>query len=265
MRESGALGNLAPVGTDALPGASWHHGPLKFEKYVHDDQPPYDPTGPRRFVIWQRLTKHDVPAGWKRGIPGLGFRMTGFSRVEDGDPAKWSGHARRHLKHYNKLAAAGQREIFRTDIETYLKAYAKADQDRAMKSAYPGILREKQKAHGDLLFLMVSRRPGGPIDAGLAYLHIPEAKQSTHVSAFMAGAGKEDSAPTGLIAEWFAACAKAGLPYLDFGLFWAPGEGRDWYGFSRYKAQFAIRLIHYPRALYRWYGRSMWKEIFGIK
>lgn len=265
-RESIALANLSPAGTDVCPGAQWYHGPLRFEKYVGDCEPAYDPTGKLRFVVWQRIERTDKPAGWKTGLPGLGFRMTGFSRVENRDGRNWSPHAKRHLAHWKKLMAKGEREIvFDLSLEEYLDAYALADQDRTMKSVFPNIIREKIKAHGRLLHLIGSRRPGGPIDAGFCYLHIPEARQSTHVSAFMAGDAKKDSASTGLIAQWFEDCAAAGIPYLDFGFFWAPGDPSDWHGFSRFKSQFAVRLIQYPRALYRWYGESPWKTLFKWK
>lgn len=260
MREAGAASNLTPAGTEACPGAHWFHGPLYFEKYVTDTEPPYDPEGRFRLTIWQPLTRIDKPPGWRRATQGMGLRMTGYAEVGSADGQDWSPHARRHLAHWKKLVASGKREIVDVPMGEYLAAYAKADQDRTMKTFFPGILREKAKAHGDRFHLIGSRRPGGPIDAGLAYLHIPEVRQSTHVSAFMAGEGKKDSASTGLIAEWFKRCGEEGIELLDFGFFWAPGDPKDWQGFSRFKAQFAVRLMRYPKPLMRWFGRPFWRK-----
>ncbi len=260
LREAGAMANLHPTGTDACPGARWHHGPFHFEKYVTDAQPQHDPAGPFRLCIWQPMTRLDKPEGWHRATQGMGLRMTGFAKVETADSGEWSSHARRHLAHFRKLAAAGEREIVTVGIDEYLAAYARADQDRTMKQFFPGILRDKLRAHGPLFHLIVSRRKNGPIDAGFAYLHIPEARQSTHVSAFMSGEGKKDSASTGLIAQWFEDCRRENIPYLDFGFFWAPGDPPDWRGFSRFKSQFAMRLIRYPKPLMRWFGRPFWKK-----
>ncbi len=259
-REAKTQERLTPTGTEECPGVRWHHGPLHFEKFVGDRQPAHDASGPFRLCIWQPLTRQDKPDGWHRATQGMGLRMTGFSQVESLQQGEWSSHARRHLSHFRKLVAAGEREVLEVGVDEYLSAYAKADQDRTMKAFFPFIIREKAKAHGDLFRLAVSRRKGGPIDAGLAYVHIPEARQSNHVSAFMAGKGKTDSASTGLVARWFEDCRERNITYLDFGFFWAPRDPGDWKGFSRFKAQFAVRLIKYPRPLMRWFGKPFWKK-----
>jgi hypothetical protein len=254
QREGGASRNSGPAGSPACQGARWRHGPLHFEKFVTDVEPPRDGSGPLRMTIWQRFARTDRPKGWLRGPASMSFRLTGFATADGADGRTWSGHARRHLQHWKKLVAAGKREVAEVSLEEYLAAYARADQDFVMKAAFPSILRDKAAAHGNLFHLVASRRPGGPLDAGLAYLYIPEAGTSTHVSAFMAGDGKDDSASTGLIAHWFARCAEDGIPILDFGFFWAPGDPTDWRGFSRFKAQFGVRLISYPPPLFRFSG-----------
>jgi hypothetical protein len=254
QRESDSVHHIGVAGTPPNVGASWRHGPFRFEKYVSDVEPPQDRSGPLRMVIWQRLTRTDRPQGWMRGTAGMGFRMTGFSTIDAADPKRWTSHARRHLSHWKKLVAAGQREVVRVTVDEYLAAYKHADQDRLMKAAFPAIVRQKAKAHGERLHLICSRRPGGPLDAGFAYLHVPEAKTSLHLTAFMGGAGKEDSASTGLIDYWFQECARVGISILDFGFFWMSGDPDDWRGFSRFKSQFGIRLMCYPLPLFRFAG-----------
>lgn len=260
LREAGTLGDMVPTGTEECAGARWHHGPFHFEKFVGDAVPQHDPTGPLRLCIWQPVTRTDRPAGWYRGTQGMSLRMTGFAKVEALENGEWSPHAKRHLAKFKKLVASGEREIEETSLKEYLAAYAKADQDRTMKAFFPYILREKARMHGNRFHLLVSRRKNGPIDAGLAYVHIPEAHQSNHVSAFMSGKGKTDSASTGLVARWFDECREQQVPYLDFGCFWAPRDPRDWKGFSRFKAQFGVRLIKYPTPMVRWFGRPFWKK-----
>lgn len=255
-REATVLQGTTPVSSGAAWGVAWRHGPLRFEKFMTDAEPVRNDTGRLRLTIWQRLTRRDVPRGWWRAPEDMGLRMTGFSEIADDRYARhWTSHARRHAARWAKLVSEGRREIVTLDIETYLKEYAKADQDAFMKIVYPKVVREKAAAHRDRMRFLGSRRPGGEIDAGLAYLHVPEVATSMHVAAFVGGAAKEDAAGTGLVARWFEDCHADGMRFLDFGFFWAPGDPRDWKGFSRFKSQFGTRLLRYPRPLMRLSGR----------
>jgi hypothetical protein len=185
----------------------------------------------------------------------VGYRMTGFAMPSPDGERGWSSHARRHAARWRKLVAAGEREIVDLSLEEYLAAHAKADLDPYVKLAYPGLLRAKAAGHGPRLRCIGSRRPGGPIDAGLAFLHIPEARQSVHIAAFMGGAAQEDPASTGLVMRWFDECRREGIPVMDFGFFWAPGDPRDWRGFSRFKSGFGVRPVLYPPPLLRLAGK----------
>src|SRR5688572_4736029 len=180
-REAAVMPGTSLVGKERAWGVSWRHGPFRFEKYVGDAEPARDASGPLRLVIWQRLTRKDVPAGWTAGPMDMGFRMTGFVEAGDGFERSWSSHARRHASRWRKLAAAGEREIVDLSLEEYLAAHAKADLDPYVKLAYPGLIRDKAAAHGERFRMIGSRRRGGPVDAGLAFLHVPEAGQSLHV------------------------------------------------------------------------------------
>ncbi len=260
LREASATPRFTLAGREDYRGFGWSHGPLRFERFFADVEPPRDPGGPLRATIWQRLTRKDAPLGWLPLTEDMGLRMTGFATLDDAPERAWSAHARRHAAKWRKLVASGAREIVPLTLEEYLAAYAKADQDPIIKLAYPGLIRTEARAHGGLLRFIGSRRPGGPVDAGFAFLHVPEARQSLHVSAFIKGDAKADSAATGLIAAWFEECRRAGVRFLDFGFFWAPGDPRDWRGFSRFKSQFGVRLLRYPRPLARlsgsWSGRA---------
>ena len=250
LRESpGGLG-----GRDGTWAVQWRHGPFRFERFMSDAEPAHERTGLLRLRIWQRLSRQDVPAGWWRAPEDMGIRMTGFATLEGDDERTWSAHARRHLARWRKLAAAGERELVELTLDEYLAAYALADQDALMKLAYPKVVREWARAQGERMRFFGSRRHKGPIDSGLAFMHVPEAGQSVHVAAFIGGDAKGDSAATGLVAKWFDECRVARLRYLDFGFFWAPGDPRDWRGFSRFKSQFGVRLLRYPRPLIRLAG-----------
>lgn len=256
VRESSVLKDTTPVAGGVTWGVAWSHGPLRFEKFMSDEEPSGNRSGRLRLTIWQRLSRRDVPRGWWRAPEDMGLRMTGIADVADGEyERRWTSHARRHLSRWRKLVASGTREVVALDLAGYLDAYARADQDAFMKIAYPKVVREKAAAHGNRMRFLGSRRPGGTIDAGLAYLHVPEVATSVHVAAFIGGDAKDDAAGTGLVARWFEDCRTDGMRFLDFGFFWAPGDPRDWKGFSRFKCQFGTRLLRFPRPLMRLSGR----------
>lgn len=261
LREASVVRGLTPASSGKTSGAAWHHGPFRFEKFITDDEPATDRPGRLRLTIWQRIMRKNIPRGWWPAPEDMGLRLTGFADIGDGAGYEraWTSHARRHVARWRKLVAAGRREIVALSLEAYLEAYAGADQDAFMKIAYPKVVREKAEAHGDRMRLLGTRRPGGTIDAGLAYLHVPEVSTSVHVAAFIGGAAKEDAAGAGLVARWFEDCRADKMRFLDFGFFWAPGDPRDWKGFSRFKSQFGTRLLRFPRPLMRisgsWRGR----------
>lgn len=253
-REAAADPGTSVVGGKNAWGVAWRHGPFRFEKYVGDVEPEHGPSGPLRVAIWQRLARRDVPRGWLAGPMAMGYRMTGIAVPAPDAERSWTSHARRHAARWRKLAAAGEREVLDLGLDDYLAAHARADLDPYVKLAYPGMLRAKAKAHGPLLRFVGSRRRGGPIDAGLAFLQVPEARHSVHVAAFVGGAAMADSASTGLIIRWFDACRDEGVAFMDLGFFWAPGDPRDWRGFSRFKSGFGVRPVLYPPPLFRLRG-----------
>lgn len=255
-REASVLRGVRPASSAGTWGVAWRHGPFRFEKFLTDQEPLRDRSGPMRLTIWQRLARRDAPKGWWRAPEDMGLRLTGIVDLE-GDAQyerRWTSHARRHAAKWRKRVAAGVREIVTLTLDEFLAAYARADQDAYMKMAYPKVVREKSAAHGERMRFLGTRRTGGAIDAGLAYLHVPEVSTSIHVAAFTGGEAWDDDAGTGLVARWFEDCRADGVRFLDFGFFWAPGDPRDWKGFSRFKSQFGTRLLRFPPPLLRLSG-----------
>jgi len=237
-------------------GVRWHYGPLRFERFEGDTEPMPDADGPLRFVVWQRTTRTDRPRGWWPGDRNMGPRAGGI--IEIGDDAyqtRWRPHARRQMRKWEQVRAQGLREIVEVDLDAFLAAYADAEQTKFMKWLYPKVVRDKARAHGPLMRFWGSRRLGGPIDTGLATVDVPERSTSIHLAAFIGGTAKDDGIGTGLIDEWFQHCRERGIQYIDMGYFWSPGDLDEYKGFSRFKAQFDVRVIVYPRPLIRLAGK----------
>lgn len=257
LREGSVLSRFEePVIGKGPVGVRWHYGPLRFERFEGDVEPVPNTDGPLRLVVWQRTTRQDRPRGWWPGDRNMGPRAGGVGAIGDERYIeRWRSHARRQMRKWEKKREEGLREVVDLNLDSFLAAYALADQPQFMKWLYPKVVRDKTAAHGPLVRFWGSRRIGGPIDAGLATVDVPEASTSIHLAAFIGGTAKDDGIGTGLIDEWFAHCRQKGILFFDMGYFWSPGDLEEYKGFSRFKAQFDVRLIAYPRPLIRIVGR----------
>lgn len=237
-------------------GVAWHYGPLRFERYVGDEEPTYDTEGLLRLVTWQRNNRNEIPKGWKATHLVMTTSRSGFAEI-NGDPAyykRWSSHAQRHRKRW--LKAAADWEIVPITVDEYIAAYKRSQQDQFLKFLFSNLLRDKVRGHGALVHIVGARRkaPHSPTEAGFAFIDVPETKQSIHLMSFHTEAAKEHSVGTGLMDYWFLRAPEAGIRFLEFGNFWTPGEPNSWKGFSQFKSQFGIQFTDHPMPLARWMG-----------
>jgi spermidine synthase len=261
-RELGSDPAVKLIENSGMLGFRRWSGPLCVEKYYGDAEPTIDPTGPKRLVIWQRIQKTDRPAGWRESLVAMNARVTGFVDLRaSSDPFdRWTPHAKRHLKKW--LTQTSSWDVVDLTLEEFLKAYNASPLSRTLKDMHQTILLRKSKAHGDLLHLRgLKRRANGKIEAGFASLDVPEIHQSIHIASFINDTAKDDPVGTGLVYLWFKDAPQRDIQFLDFDLFYAPGDPKAWKGFSKFKAQFGTYMIKYPKPLLRWTGS--WKEYFA--
>jgi hypothetical protein len=263
-RDYASFPKVSMVGTDDAPGFRYWIGPFGGEKYFGDVEPTPDPGGPKRLVIWQRITRREQPPGWRRAWARMNPEATGFVNLRTpGDPfARWAPHALRHLKRWR--SRRDQWDVVDVTMDEFLAAYMTSAMKTHLKVLHRKIMLLKARDHGPLLRLFAFRRRAtGAIEAGFAALDVPELKQSIHIASFILESAKDDGAGTGLIEEWFRHGLDRGLWFLDFDLFRAEGGPRAWRGFSRFKGQFGTTFVRYPKPLTRWVGtwRGLWEHL----
>lgn len=250
-RQASVLKQATLLGQKNCYGFRWKRGPLWFEHYVSDEEPVIR-EGPSRVLIWQPVTKVDRPRGWWRMPVQTNQRQTGFAEIRDPEKywESWSAHAERHRGRWLK---EDRFTIEETDFATFLPAYRRLKKLWWLKNDFIRILEKKVRAHGSLVHFFVAReRSDKTIRAGFAFLVIPESSQSVHLLSFIQPEAQHSSVGTGLMDEWFKFCIAHQIRFLDFDIFWAPGEPREWKGFSRFKSQFVTHFIRYPNPLVRW-------------
>lgn len=256
-REAAAQKGFGVVQSGAATGVAWKYGPLRFERYVGDEEPAFTNDGPFRLMTWQRVGRCDIPDGWGESRFVMATSRTGHVIV-DGDPdyaRRWSSHARRHRAHWLKQT---DWEIVPITMEEYLAAYKRSKMDAFLKFLFSRLLKQKAKGQGALLHIVGAKRKelGAQTEAGFAFVDVPETRQSIHLMSFHSETAKKISAGTGLMDYWFARAPNAGIRYLEFGTFWTPGEPNSWKGFTAFKSQFGVITHDYPRPLARWVGNK---------
>lgn len=249
------------VGTEGCLGTRWHFGPLWFENFFGDKEPPFGKDGPLRVVIWQPVRDTRASKGWVNTKLLRYNHMTGFASLPtDGNYAvHWSDHARRQLK---KWQAQTTWEIYHPTPQELFTAYRQCHQNVLLKFYFLNLTKQLIIHHGNDLIFWGVRKAGStePMVAGFVSHDIPEAKQSRHLMSFVLPKAKEDHTGIGLMDAWHQDAVRKGFTFLDFGVFWMEGDPESWKGFSRFKGQFNITYIHYPAARLRRAGS--WKGLF---
>lgn len=226
-------------------GVRWHHGPLYIDGFYRDPEPKIEP-GPRRLVIWQPTNHLEKPRGWIKFFSQMNARMTGYAEVGQPDAywKTWTEHAQRHRKKWLKEERFYLEEI---SGEEFMIAYRQVKKLGWLRLFFIDHLKSRIAQHGSLMHFFVARDTSTrKIVSGLAVLDIPEIASSLHVVSFIYPEVMDSSVGVGLIDYWFQYALAHHITFLDFDLFWAPGDPREWKGFSRFKSQFGTKLIRYP-------------------
>ena len=251
LREGSNGSPWHPVGVPGCMGARWMHGPLRFEGYQSDQEPVIEPGGPRRMITWQPFRPIPKPAGWHQSWSQPNARLTGFSEIVDPSAywKTWTAHAQRHRA---KWLREQQYEMGDITGAEFIEAYQGARMKFGLKGMSLGLVKHKMERQGSMVQFHGARdRATGRIVAGFAVVDVPESNQAYHLASFMLPETKHTSVGVGLVDEWFKRGIAKGFRYLDFDLFYAPGDPSSWKGFSRFKGQFGVTFIRYPKPFIR--------------
>ncbi|MBM3204899.1 hypothetical protein FJZ48_02895 [Candidatus Uhrbacteria bacterium] len=226
-------------------GIRWKHGPFVFDAFFGDVEPRIEP-GPARMIIWQPSAVRNKPKGWFRSWIQMNPRRTGYVEVGSCEHywKNWSEHARRHRSRWVK---DGRFLIEKVSLDEFMTVYRQATRLGWLKHFFISHLKSRNTLHASLIKVFGAReKTTGKMVAGFVGMDIPEASASLHLVSFIDRAVRDSSVGTGLMDEWFQDAITRGIKYLDFDLFWAPGDPREWKGFSRFKSQFGTQFIQYP-------------------
>ena len=241
-------------------------GPLVIESYVSDKEPTIG-AGPGRIVIWQRLSRSDVPQGWHTNrliskiASGKPYRE-GFSLIESDEShfLRWAPTERARRRHWHKDLLNKKYRIDTVTGGEFWTAYKTSSTWKKIERFNRMTLHQLLNFyadHGTNLVCRVMRRiDTGEIVAGMSTLNSPTCRGSYYFIGFLCDSGRADHAMTGLMDDWFTYASEKGIRYVDLGHFWGKDSPHNWKGFSDFKAKFVTHYIDFPPILIRLVRRS---------
>jgi hypothetical protein len=248
-RECAVHSGLRLVTENGAHGTYWRMFPFFDETVIGEREPPSEIDGWYRHISWSPMRRTDTPSGWTRGTEN---RRMAFATVDGTEPIErnWSAHARRHLKQWNETT---EWEVFTPTLDEFIATHRQSRLSFFWKKFFRDLLRMKTRGHGSRVGLIGVRRQGHTkMEAGFAYIDIPEIRQSMHLVSCILDSARTSPVGVGMIHTWFTGARSRGLKYCDFDTVWAPGNTDAWYGFSRFKSQFDVTYVNYPGMLTRW-------------
>lgn len=249
----------AIVGEPGRIGLRTSFGPFVSEDYFTEEEPIIEPHPFPRTIKWQPMTISEK-AGWKRHpFPGDIYQKgLGVIREDNCDSywKEWSAHAQRHR---NKWLRDDRYEMNDVSLDEFARAYhASKKLDWLTRTGFVRVLQFHEKHHPQALRLFGARdKQTGEIVAGLALLQLDDIKQSFHTVSFICDSVRQTSVGVGLIDHWYKRGIEEDVRFFNYGIVWREGDPGAWKGYSKFKRQFNLYLVCYPKPLMKflWGGK----------
>lgn len=241
------------LGTSGCLGVRRKIGPLYVETYTGETEPVIQPFPHLRLLKWQPLTTHQKN-GWVRNVFSSGAYQHGVGIIttenRDRYVTQWSLHAQRHLK---KWLRDQRYEIIDVSLEAFVQSYHASKQvDWLMRTMFVQLLKDHWTQHPNNLCLFgVRDQQTQELVAGLAVVEYPDIAQSFHTVSFLHDKVRKTSIGVGLIAHWYARGITKNIRFFNFGIVWKKGDPRSYKGYSKFKRQFHLHLMIYPKPLFK--------------
>lgn len=234
------------VGQEEGRGLRYSWGALALEVYTCEHQPELEKWRGLRLVLWSptKPVKSDW-SWWENPFTNAGWQI-GISRSGKNYGERWSGHARRHLKKWQNQSRYILHSATTTEFEEAYNASQKLDP--TLRWAFMRELKSYLPDNSDKVSIwLVKDNEYDRNIAGLATVDLVDADQTVHLVSFMNKEAQKTSVGYGLIAEWCNQSYERGIGWMNFGIIWQPKDPSAWKGYSRFKQQFDLYLIRYPK------------------
>ncbi|MES2202869.1 MAG: methyltransferase domain-containing protein [Patescibacteria group bacterium] len=249
-------------------GTRWCLWPLCFELYTSDTEPniasnAHGALAYNRIVLWKRVARTDVPAGWHAPMRPRPWRTDGFFELQSGvDYTElWHKKARHDVRRWREDAAAGKYRVEPLSFGQFAESYKKSTAYKKAGSHLLEIFERKwalPETRAQLVLWGVRDVVANKIIAGMAVHYPPSQSASVRECPFMLKEATSSHAMTGVMDYWFAESQRRGVMYQVFTYFWQRGDSRQWKGFSVFKSHFVQQYVVYPPLLWRFVRDKFW-------
>jgi len=248
------------VGDPGRVGLRSKIGPFVSEDYFTDQEPQLEPYHLPRTIKWQPHTV-SKKAGWRRHpFPGdiyqKGVGLIG-PHNQDSYFKEWTKHAQRHR---DKWLRDERYEMVDVSLEEFAQAYhASKKLDWLTRTGFVRVLKFHQQHQPHVLRLFCARdKQTQELVAGLALMQLDDIHQSFHTVSFICDHVRQTSVGVGLIDHWYTRGIAEGVRFFNFGIVWREGDPGAWKGYSKFKRQFNLYLIAYPKPLLKYvWGKNV--------
>jgi len=245
------------VGTEPQ-GVRWAVWPLCFEQYYSDTEPDLAASNGgalarNREVIWKRILRTDVPAGWKVRSAHP-WRIDGFVVVTPEYKEQWKDDARRNLATWKKKYLGTKYQIDELTLDEFVAAYKKSITRKKIGLDLLNALVRKfdlPEVRPHFTLWGVRDVETKEIVAGTAVFYSARRDATVRECPFILPEARKSYAMTGLMDHWFAESLRRGISTHLFTHFWHPGASKGWVGFSEFKSHFGLQYVAYPPELSR--------------
>lgn len=234
------------VGQKNSRGLRYSWGPLALEVYACGNQPQLDKWRGLRLVMWsptrpvaKNMWWWENPlasAGWQIGICKSSLKYWG----------RWSDHARRHLKKWQNQSRF---VIHLASVDEFETAYnASRKLDSTLRWAFMREVKSYLPDNSDKLSIWLIRDTQTNHEvAGLVTVDLTDVDQTVHLVSFIGKEAQRLSVGYGLISQWCEQTNERGINWMNFGILWQPKDPVAWKGYSKFKRQFGLYIIRYPK------------------
>ncbi len=247
------------VGRRECLGLHLTAGPFGYEEYITDEEPVSESSSFLTWVHWQPYTtkkKH----GWFHTNPLIIDRyQKGIGVINEQNKDSywkdWSDHA---IRHRTKWLKDDRYEMADVGLEEFTKAYhATKRLNWFTRTECMWLLKFHMEHYPEDVRLFGARdKKTGEIIAGLAVIQYKDIQQSLHTTSFIHKNVRQTAVGVGLIDHWYKQGIEEGIRFFNFGNVWKKGDTYAWKGYSKFKRQFNLHLILYPKPL----AKFVWRK-----
>lgn len=234
------------VGEAGARGLRYSWGWLALEVYACEKEPSLDRWRGLRLALWSPTQPVRGSRGWwGNPLVGNGWQI-GVTETSEDYLHNWSEHAKRHFR---KWLGQSRYVLHPATVEEFEKAYnASRKLDPTLRWAF---MREVKSyipdSSANLSVWLVHDSNTQKEIAGLATVDLTDISQTVHLVSFLSKEAQKTPVGYGLIAKWCEQSYQRGVGWMNFGIMWQPKDPPAWRGYTRFKQQFGLYLIRYPR------------------